>query len=215
MIVSGQEDKDEIVYRDEIKIVKVTYTGLHLTSVIYLYENIDSLKGKFKYFLALPDTIKFGKNFFKKISKLYVKTIKNSNALSLPLINWDVRPTMDMGILHYNHIINMRNYLNKIKISKPYDMDALKKMKKQLIYNENIMVGLPSYFPQDKYTQFEYVFPFDPSNFIIPIITNKEHVIETRITQKNKTLNKVYLKPLDLFKFQRNFSLEGDVVMEL
>lgn len=78
-----------------------------------------------------------------------------------------------------------------------------------------MMLGLPSYFSKDKYTQFEYVFTFDPEKSIIPIINNEEDVIENRIIQKKKTLNKVYLKPLDLYKFQRNFSLEGELVMEL
>lgn len=69
LIVSGQEDKDSVVYRNDIKIAKVTYTGLHLTSAIYIYENIDVLKNKFKYFLLLPDTIKFGSNFFYQNSE--------------------------------------------------------------------------------------------------------------------------------------------------
>ena len=215
LIVSGQEEKDNVVYRDGIKIAKVTYTGLHLTSAIYIYENIDLLKDKFKYFLLLPDTIKFGNNFFTKILKLYEENIKNSDALSLPFLNWTVRPTMDMGILHYNYIINMRNYLNKIKICKPYDMDMLKKLKKQLIYNENIIFGLPSYFPKENVTQFNYVFDFDTAKYVTPIIKDKSDVVEKRITKNDKILNRVYFKPLDLYKFQRNFSLEGELVMEL
>lgn len=215
LIVSGQEDKDNVVYRNDIKIVKVTYTGLHLTSAIYIYENIELLKDKFKYFLLLPDTIKFGNNFFTKILNLYEENIKNSGALSLPLLNWNVRPTMDMGILHYEYIINIRDYLNKIKICKPYDMDMLKKLKKQLIYNENIIFGLPSYFPKDKVTQFNYVFDFDTTKSISPIINDKSDVVEKRITKNDRILNRVYFKPFDLYKFQRNFSLEGDLVMEL
>lgn len=215
LIVSGQEDKDGVVYRNEIKIVKVTYTGLHLTSTIYIYENIDLLKSKFKYFLLLPDTIKFGNNFFTKILKLYEEKIQNSHALSLPLLNWTVRPTMDMGVLHHDHIVNIRDYLNKIKICKPYDMDRLKTLKKQLIYNENIIFGLPSYFTKDKVTQFKYDFDFDVSKYVTPIITNKSDVVEKRITKNDRILNRVYFKPLDLYKFQRNFTLEGELVMDL
>jgi hypothetical protein len=215
LIVSGQEDKEDVVYRHEIKIVKVTYTGLHLTSSIYVYENIDLLKSKFKYFLLLPDTVKFGNNFFTKIVKLYEENIKNSDALSLPLLNWTVRPTMDMGILHYNYIINIRDYLNKIKKCKPYDMDILKTLKKQLIYNENIIFGLPSYFTKDKVTQFNYEFDFDMTKRVSPIINNKNDIVEKRIIKNDRTLNRVYFKPLDLYKFQRNFSLEGELVLEL
>ena len=215
LIVSGQEDENSVTYQDGITIVKVTYTGLHLTSIIYICENLNLFRDKFTYFLALPDTIKFGKKFFTRLLKLYNKNIKNTNVLSFPLINGKIRPTMDMGILHRDHILNMSDYIKKIKMCKPYDMDILKKLKKQLIYNENMMLGQPSYFSKDKYTKFEYVFTFDPEKSIIPIINNEEYVIENRIIQKNKTLNKVYLKPLDLYKFQRNFSLEGELVMKL
>jgi hypothetical protein len=215
LIVSGQENKENETYYDEIKIVKVTYTGLHLTSSIYIYENINLLKDKFKYFLLLPDTIRFGNNFFTKILKLYEEKIKNSHALSLPFLNWTIRPTMDMGILHRDHINNMHDYLNKIKICKPYDMNMLKTLKKQLIYNENIIFGLPSYFPKDKVTQFNYAFDFDVSKSICPIINNKNDLVEKRITKNNRILNRVYFKPLDLYKFQRNFSLEGELVLEL
>ena len=215
LIVSGQEDKDDIIYRDEIKIVKVTYTGLHLTSSIYIYENMELLKHKFKYFVLLPDTIKFGKSFFTKILKLYEETIKNSDALSLPFLNWTVRPTMDMGILHRDHVINIRDYLNKIKLCKPYDTDMLKTLKKQLIYNENIIFGLPSYFTKDKVTQFKYAFAFNASKSLSPIINNNNDITEKRIAKNDRILNRVYFKPLDLYKFQRNFTLEAELVMEL
>ena len=215
LIVSGQEDKDDVVYRNEIKIVKVTYTGLHLTSAIYIYENIGLLKDKFKYFLLLPDTVKFGNSFFTKILKLYEENIKTSDALSLPLLNWTVRPTMDIGILHYNYIINIRDYLNKIKTCKPYDIDILKTLKKQLIHNENIILGLPSYFTKDKVTQFNYEFDFDVSKRVTPIINDKSDVVEKIITKNDRILNRVYFKPLDLYKFQRNFTLEGELVLEL
>lgn len=215
LIVSGQEHEDSVTNKEGITIAKVTYTGLHLTSLIYIYENIDNLKSRFNYYLVLPDTIKFGKKFFDIIVSLYDSYIKHTNVLSLPLIDWRVRPTMDMGMLHHHHIINIREYLNKMKLCKPYDITMLKKLKKQLIYNENMVLGLPSYFSKDKYTQFDYVFSFNPSKSISPIIKKKEDVIETIIKENGKKINQVYLKPLDLYKFQRNFSLEGEVVLEL
>jgi hypothetical protein len=94
-------------------------------------------------------------------------------------------------------------------------MDRLKTLKKQLIYNENIIFGLPSYFTKDKVTQFNYAFDFDASKSLSPIIKNKSDIVEKRITKKDKSLNRVYFKPLDLYKFQRNFSLEAELVMEL
>ena len=41
LIVSGQENETSICYENNIKVVKVTYTGLHLTGLIYISENID------------------------------------------------------------------------------------------------------------------------------------------------------------------------------
>lgn len=66
---------------------------------------------------------------FTRLLKLYNKNIKNTNVLSFPLTNGKIRPTMDMGILHRDHILNMSDYIKKIKMCKPYDMDILKNLK--------------------------------------------------------------------------------------
>ena len=46
LIVSGQENENSTYYENNIKIVKVTYTGLHLTGVIYISENMDLFNNK-------------------------------------------------------------------------------------------------------------------------------------------------------------------------
>ena len=124
IIVSGQEDEDEIIYEDGIKIVKVRYTGTHLTATIYIQENIHEYSN-INYWLILPDTIQFGENFFTNIIMYYDTYLKNNEVYSLPFINPIIRPSMDMGILHTKHIINMENYLSKIKLEPPYNKKHL------------------------------------------------------------------------------------------
>ena len=63
VIVSGQEDINDMFYYDNIRIIKVKYTGLHHTGAMYVNANIGCFNN-IKYWILLPDTIKFGKNFF-------------------------------------------------------------------------------------------------------------------------------------------------------
>ena len=63
LIVSGQENNNSIYYENNIKIVKVDYTGLHLTGVIHISENMDLYKN-IHYWIILPDTIKLEKLFY-------------------------------------------------------------------------------------------------------------------------------------------------------
>ena len=103
IIISGQEQKDETIYLDEIKVIKVKYTGLNHTSAIYISENYNEFS-EFKYFMLLPDTIQFGKKFKDNIFKYYQKYLQNKNLQILSFINPSIRPTMDMGILNIEHI---------------------------------------------------------------------------------------------------------------
>jgi hypothetical protein len=116
LIVSGQEDENSVDYIDGIKIVKVTYSGIHLTSAIYIQENVKEYLN-INYWVLLPDTIKFGPKFFNLIFNYYTQMKKNSQ-YTFPFISPVVRPTMDMGIVHTKHIINTTNYLKKIKLIK-------------------------------------------------------------------------------------------------
>lgn len=142
LIISGQEESDSITYINGIKIIKVKYTGIHLTSAIYINEN-NNLYKNVKYWILLPDTVKFGVLFFNRINYIYNNFLnKNNNIIhSLPFIDPKIRPTMDMGILHTKQILNMTDYLKKIKT---FDITTnnLKKLKRQLIYDENIILGI-------------------------------------------------------------------------
>jgi hypothetical protein len=202
LIVSGQEDDDAIVYENGIKIIKVKYTGTHLTSAIYINENIHEYSN-INYWLFLPDTIIFGDNFFTNITMYYEKYLKNNEVYCLPFINPILRPTMDMGILHTKHIINMGNYLNKIKMEPPYSKEKLVNLKKQLIFDENTMLGMRANSHIIS-TKFEYKYENKPPSIFI---TNRPDEIKEEIVVVDELrLNKVYFVNLDLYKFQQNFN---------
>lgn len=196
LIVSGQEDENSTDCIDGIKYVKVIYSGIHLTSAIYINENINEYSN-INYWILLPDTIKFGPNFFKLIYNYYMK-MKNQNYTSLPFVNPMLRPTMDMGILHTKHIINIENYLKKVKIVN-VNKDNLLKIKKQLIYDENAILGLRAICYQPS-TKFDYLTENIPPNYFI---TNFNSEIEMSI-ENNKQC--VYFKNIDLYKYQQNFN---------
>ncbi len=198
LIISGQEDKDEIFYQDNIKIIKVRYSGLHLTSVIYINENI-KLYSNIKYWVLLPDTIKFGKYFFINICKYYNKYLQKENIYSLGFINPKIRQTMDMGILHTNHILNMTDYLNKIKTYQ-VDKDNLLKLKKQLIYDEDMILGLLPTCPEYSTKHNNKILDEE----LIKFITNDKKDLQEKIIDQEK-IKQVYFVLLDLYKFQRNF----------
>lgn len=198
LIVSGQEDENSTSRENDITVARVDYTGLHLTGPIYLCENPYSFK-HIKHWLILPDTIKLGKLFYTNVMKYYEFYLKNTNIQILPFLNPLIRPTMDMGIVHIDHIINMTDYLSKIKKNKPFNIIQLKR---QLIYDENTILGLPGW--PNASTKFSFM----NSNCTPPsiFITNHEtELVETRIMIGNKLVNEVHFLNLDLYKYQRNF----------
>lgn len=213
LIVSGQENNNSIYYENNIKIVKVDYTGLHLTGVIYISENMDSFKN-ITYWIIMPDTIKLNKLFYVNILKYYNTYLENKEIYSLPFISPIIRPTMDMGIVHINHIYNMSDYLNKIKKVQPYNINDTIQLKRQLIYDENTILGLHPTVP-NKSTKFNYINEINriPTVFIT---NNKNKLIVKVIKLNDKILNEVYFVDLDIYKYQRNFrGPDVDLIMEL
>ena len=200
MIISGQEEKEEILYENGIKIIKVCYTGLHLTSAIYIKENIE-LYPEIKYWVLLPDTIKFGETFFERIMNYYELYLKGREIDSLSFINPDIKPTMDMGILHSNHIMNISEYLEKVKLDSPYEYSELLELKRKLIYNENVILGFQTYNYRDE-IKFNYKREYVKSG--IYITNKKEEFRETM--NEDGTINEIYFVNLDLYKYQRNFN---------
>jgi hypothetical protein len=202
LIVSGQENNNSIYYENNIKIVKVDYTGLHLTGVIYISENMTSFKN-INYWIILPDTIKLDKLFYVNILKYYNTYLENKEIYSLPFIDPRIRPSMDMGIVHINHIYNMYDYLNKIKKVQPYNINDIIQLKLQLIYDENTILGLPA-TNLSKSTKFNYINEVNTIPTIF-ITNNNNELIEKLIPLNDKLLNEVYFVNLDIYKYQRNF----------
>jgi len=209
LIISGQESENSISYYEDIKIVKVIYTGLHLTSSIYIQENINEYNN-INYWILLPDTIKIGENFFNKIKFYYENYLKNKEVFSLPFINPNVRPSMDMGIVHTKHLINMSNYLKYIKTYQ-INTESLLNLKKKLIYDENTILGLTPAVKNES-TKFNLLFNVTMPNFFI---SNVRDDINEKLINDGK-INEVYIKNLDLYKFQRNFKgLDVELIMSL
>jgi hypothetical protein len=214
IIVSGQENNNSIYYENNIKIVKVDYTGLHLTGVIYISENTDSMK-HIDYWIILPDTIRLGKLFYVNVLKYYNTYLENKELYSLPFINpFEIRPSMDMGFIHTKHISNMSGYLNKIKKLQPYNKNDIIQLKYQLIYDENTILGLPATDP-DVSTKFNYI--NERNTFPRIFITNNHNELIVKvITLNGKLVNEVYFVNLDIYKYQRNFrGPTVNLIMEL
>jgi len=197
IIISGQEDENSIDYVDGIKYVKVMYTGIHLTSSIYINENITEYN-HINYWVFLPDTIQFGNKFFINIFNYYNEMIEKQ-LTSLPFINPILRPSMDLGMIHTKHLINISDYLKKMKLI-DINKNSLLNLKKQLIYDENIFLGLPATCYNIS-TKFNYLTNnTQPSIFI----TNYNSELDFSISLDN-TIHCVYFKKIDLYKYQRNF----------
>lgn len=192
IIISGQEQKDETTDFDGIKVIKVKYTGLHHTSAIYITENYNEFS-EFKYFMLLPDTIEFGQEFKEKIVKYYQEYLQDKNLQILGFINPSIRPTMDMGIFHIEHLLNISEYFSKMKT---FDLSKtnLIKLKETLILDENTIFGAPI---RKEGTNFKTMVKDK-----IFLCNEKKDIIEKRI---NENINSVYFPSLDLYKFQRNF----------
>ena len=208
IIVSAQEDDSKTYYIDDVKIVNVPYTGLHLTSFIYINENMEQYQ-HIRYWIALPDTIKFGSMFFDHILNYYNYRLTTDRFQSIPLVDPYFRPTMDMGIVHSNHILRMTDYLQRIKTHET-NFDVLKVLKKQLIHDENTILGIISGFSERTkhncklldHTQLDY------------ISTSAEQLKE-RLLEGGR-INEVYFTVLDLYKYQRNFiSADVDLILTL
>lgn len=217
-IISGQEDQCEEIVIQGITTIRVEYTGLHLTSYIYISENIQRFS-QFDYFLMIPDTIEFGSEFFHYLEIFCTDIIFKNTFTSYPLTDWNFRDAMDIGIVSRYHFEYIYNYLQFVKVIKPYDLDRLKKLKYFLIVNENVVLGLSHEYDYNRTNKLRLYLGLsenDANNIffkndydqdkISPICTSPRDVQETIIiTQEDKKLQRVFIKKLDLYKFQRNF----------
>lgn len=204
-IISGQEDTDTESFIQDIKVIRVQYTGIHLTSFIYVSQNMTRFP--FDYFLMLPDTIHFGIDFFTRVQQFSNTLLRNNAYTCYPLIDWELRPSMDMGIVSRSHFEFMKDFLQRIKMKKPYETRSLKELKRTLIYLENAVLG--QYHPVFGDKHYDY-------NKIHAISSQPNDIDENIITVQDKEINVVHIKKLDLYKYQRNFRGPNvDVVMSL
>lgn len=204
LIVSGQEDEESIIDENDIKCVKVTYSGLHLTGLIHIYEN-SNLYSDVKYWIVLPDTINIGSSFYNIMLDFFQNYIKNDTIYSIPFINPEFKQTMDMGILHIKQIQSMGNYLLKLKLNYPYNKNDILKLKTQLVFDENIILGcsIGKNVAREHMTRFKYqgLRVKKPSMFLC----RKNQIIEKEIIINGRIVNEVTFTNLDLIKYQRNY----------
>jgi hypothetical protein len=196
LIISGQEDDTSIHELNGITIVHVPYSGIHLTSAIYINENIHNFP-TINYWVLLPDTIEFGTLFFTILYKYYTMYLKDHTIYSMSFIHPTICPTMDMGIIHTKHIINMTEYLHKIKLCE-INTASLLDRKRQLIFDENMILGIQAVSPHLA-TSVTYI---EKEPYTVYCITESIDDIDI---SKTDTIQTVYFKKLDLYKFQRNF----------
>jgi len=212
LVVSGQEDEDS---RDDIGGVacrRVTYTGLELTSFIHVYENLQEYD-RFNWWVMLPDTVEFGPTFFDKLLACYNTHLRNNKSLwCLPFINnaQVKRPTMDLGICSSAHLFNIGAYLIQMKLVAPYGKEDVANLKKQLICNENNVFGIQTPRPGLATPLCTRIAAATPVLFLVH---DRADIVEEEIEGGKR--NRVYLAPLDLYKYQRNFrGLDHPLVLD-
>ena len=210
LIVCGQSDRESVIIDNGIKVVNVKYTGLHLTGLIYISENINKYNS-INYWLALPDTVVLGKNIYN-LFLYYVWAMKQYKLEVLPIINPRLKITMDIGIFTINHICKMKEYLSRVKILNP-NKEAVHKLKIQLMYNENIIFGLHP-FLKNKAT-YLHVIDTPPTKFII----NDIGELKIKYTFRQDMNGKIYrskdtfVSKLDIVKIQRNYLGSGKTLL--
>tara|TARA_A100001515_G_scaffold143487_1_gene144728 strand:- start:262 stop:1029 length:768 start_codon:yes stop_codon:yes gene_type:complete len=200
LIVSSQEDFNECNIVDGYKIIHVKYTGIHLTPMIYLSENLTKYKS-IKYWILLHSTCKIGVNFVKR---LHSKLDKLNTFDSIPLntVGNGVR-TMDMGIFSIDHIKSFENYWQIMKHNK-FDKQILHDLKCQLIANEDLIFSYPPAIP-NRATKFNRV---NIKNNLISLkgLVNCRDVKTNFVNLNSEKIQEVNYLSLDLLKYQRNFN---------
>jgi hypothetical protein len=172
---------------------------------------MDAFRDK-DYWINLPCTISVGKSFRSAI-------LKHMNRVGyrkvIPFINPKLKPTMDMGVISTRHIYDIRDYLLKMKLT-TYTEEDIKNLKRQLIYDENMLFCLPAR-PEATSAKFttkcEKMDLSNPLHFFI----NNRNNIKERITQKSgKAIKTTNFKTLGFKKYQRNFKGPGtEFILEL
>lgn len=197
-IVSSQEDSDESLLHNNVKIFKVTYTAIHLTPLIHVLENFNIYE-KYTHFCLLHSTSNIGATFYKKLKNILSKLRAPIDAL--PFSSQSTN-TKDMGIVSRDQIASLQNYFKTIKLEE-YNPDSLLQLKKQLIFDENLIFGLKPSVPHLS-TDFKLINCGRQLVYIDGIENNSSLIIDT-IKLGDETLRRTFYPSLDFYKYQRTF----------
>ena len=209
LFVSAQEDREENILFRGCEVQKVTYSGLHLTPAIFLSENYQKYPN-IKYWFMLPSTVRMGKDFKEKVEKIL--RLQESGLSSFPVINPKIKPTMDMGIVHVDHLKKFNRFFNRIKLS-TYTENDLRQLKQELILLENFFLGID--YPQEVQLKSKHYSEM-PKNIISPtsFMVNSSDEIETQYKKyKGKKLKASHFSPINLTKYQRTHRGLKKIVM--
>jgi hypothetical protein len=224
--VSSQEKTNNTIVVNNCSVVKVDYTGIHLTPLIHISENLLSYNS-YSHICLIHSTSRIGVNFYKNLNN-YIQNIKKPfDSLPFNKINHPIQ-SKDMGLISLDAIRTIKNYLGKIKL-KTWSEKSLLKLKKQLILDENLIFGLRPSIKIDNEANGrsnEQGKLFQPTKFkLINIgrklnikqgIENSEDLIIKELKFNNELLKETYFPTLDLYKYQRTFqglkniSMKGD-----
>ena len=158
----------------------------------------------------LPATVRLGNDFHKKVQNAFCS--RGFEISSHPVINPTLRPTMDMGIVHVDHLRKFKQFFNRIKLSK-YTESDLKDLKQELILMENFILGIP--YPKEIQTKSS-IYTEMPEDILSPtsFMVNSENEIMTRFKKyKGKKLKISHFTPINLTKFQRTYRGLKKIVM--
>lgn len=208
-IVSSQEDSNESILINGCKVIKVTYTAIHLTPFIYVLENLKSYE-KYSHFCLLHSTSKIGLQFYKNLTN-YLSNIEGFiDAIPFNTVSHRSQ-TKDMGILSCDMLRSLENYFKKIKLEN-FNRDSLLSLKKQLISDENLIFGMPPCHRFDG-TKFDLIDIGRPLVLKPGIEDSKGLIIKDVVLEKEK-LKETFYPLLDLYKYQRTFQGLTNISMD-
>lgn len=208
-IVSSQEDSNNCLSLNNAKIFKVTYTGIHLTPLIHVLENFNIYEN-YTHFCLIHSTSTIGVTFYQKLKKILSKLQPPVDAIPFNSDNGFIR-TKDMGILSRDQILSLKNYFKAIK-QEQYTSDSLLQLKKQLIFDENLIFGLQAAV-SNLSTNFEFI---NCGRKLVTAngIENPSNLIIEDIELKGEILKRTYYPSLDFYKYQRTFKGLRDISMD-
>jgi hypothetical protein len=191
-------DSNDCLSINNVQVFKVTYTGIHLTPLIHVSENLNIYE-KYTHFCLLHSTSTIGPTFYKKLKNILSK-------LQLPIdglpFSSQSSNTKDIGIISRDQISSLRNYLKAIKLE-TYTSDSLLRLKKQLICDENLIFGLQASVPHLS-TNFELI---NCGRRLVYIdgIENDSSLIIDNVELEGEVLRRTFYPSLDFYKYQRTF----------